>query len=197
MQRLVDHYPTLYWNRYNILFPQDEKLKVKGTLYTLDDGVKPRFVPSAFDRYKHYVSNNNVLKKQKDVYRNFMNQINNTDVNLDRHDYETLLNATCKKCLQIDHLRLQLFSPFMCKVGFIKSKRLYVSDYCTAAKYIATGSYSFLTKHSIPDDRHQETFFAIDEYVELQPRESLGENVSCESFRKEVARDFFIFKVNI
>ena len=120
-----------------------------------------------------------------------MNKANNTEVKLDRHDYETLLNATCKKCLCIDHLRLQLFLPFMCKVGFIKSERLYVSDYCTAAKDITTGSYSFLTKHEIPDDRHQETFFAIDEHVELQPRESLGENVSCESFRKVVAHDLF------
>jgi hypothetical protein len=174
------------------MFPKSEEELKLGNHPTIDGGASPRIVNSAIRWEELYAEDIPHFNKEIDKIRAFWERVNNTDMNLDRHDYENLLVHYSNIIDYVGHFRIQFLIPFLSKVGMIKTTRLAVADWATASKDLKTGSYSFLNQHGdIPDDRHQHTFYRIANLVSISPRESFGENIACESFRENVKYDLF------
>ena len=72
--------------------------------------------------------------------------------------------------------------------------KLYLADFASACKDIKNGSFAMvndLRQHMEKTTTNQEIFYWICRHLGLPQRESLGECISCESYRAETKSDLF------
>ena len=197
LQQLNTEFPQKFQAMHDKLFPLTYEERKKNAYQTIDGGECPRQQNSAINFRREYVEQPDVFHSQVKFLKQFMDRVNDTNNELNRSQYETLLSDTSKKLKSLDHFRVSSFISLISKMGLICKDRLHVADWRTASKNVKNGSYSVSQKLHVPDDRNQTLFHDITLRCGLPKSERTGECISCEANRKKVRFDLFYKFQNI
>ena len=143
------------------------------------------------------------LDKCVDKVLEILDKINSKDIHLDADNCELMetkkerfrlhLSTLRDYLKKIGRFRIEMLTPICALMGLVHPESLWVADLCTPAKNVKNGSFAALQKMNVSPAEHSDTLKFLAEFFDLPPRETMGEPITCEGFRKRIRKDTYEF----